>query len=76
MDIIVSGLREAFINFIINVVRVWQCSSLGRVAVKALASAARSIAQDSVGARCYLFIHQPEEPTDIKKRLLSMRNID
>lgn len=46
---------------------------LDRLAVKALASVARGIAQDSVESRCFIMIHQPEEPKDLAERLRAMQ---
>jgi len=46
---------------------------LDRLAVRAMASVVRSIAQDSIGARCYFMIHQPEEPKDLVERLQEMK---
>lgn len=37
--------------------------------VKSMASLARGIAKDGVENRCFFFIHQPEEPKNLAKRL-------
>ena len=47
--------------------------SLDQVAVKAMASIARGIAKDSLEARCFLIMHQPEEPKDLEMRLQAMK---
>jgi len=47
--------------------------SLGHKVVKAVASLARGIAEDSIDNRCWLLIHQPKEPEDMAKRLKAMR---
>jgi cyclic lactone autoinducer peptide len=47
---------------------------LGRRVVKAVATLARSVAEDSVDNRCWLLIHQPKEPKDMAKRLQAMRD--
>jgi len=37
-----------------------------------MATLARDIAKDSVNNRCFLLMHQPEEPKDLAKRLAAM----
>jgi cyclic lactone autoinducer peptide len=46
---------------------------LDQLAVKAIANLARGIAEDSVNGRCFGFVHQPEEPKDLAKRLKTMK---
>ena len=46
---------------------------LDKVAVKAMANLARGIAENSLNARCFGFVHQPEEPKDLAKRLETMK---
>ena len=43
------------------------------VAVKTMASVARSIAQGSVDGRCWWFVYQPKEPKDLAKRLQAIQ---
>lgn len=46
---------------------------LEQFAVKAMASVARGIAEDSVESRCFMLLHQPKEPKDLAKRLQKMK---
>ena len=46
---------------------------LDQRAVSAMASLARGIAKDSIKARCFLIVHQPEEPADLEERLQVMK---
>ena len=47
-------------------------NGLGQAVVKSMATLARDIAKDSVNNRCFLLMHQPEEPKDLAKRLAAM----
>ena len=47
---------------------------LNQMAVKAMASAARGIAKESIEATSWLFFNQPKEPKDLAKRLQVMEN--
>ena len=40
--------------------------------VKGVASLAKKVAQESVDARCWLFVYQSNEPEDMAKRLQEM----
>ena len=46
---------------------------LDQMAVKAMAFIARGVAVNSVKARCWMLLHQPEEPKDLAKRLQTMK---
>ena len=45
----------------------------GQNVVKAMAAIARSIAEDSAEARCFMIFHQPEEPKNLATRLEKMQ---
>jgi len=47
---------------------------MGRKVVKKMAALARSIAKDSLENRCWLLVHQPEEPKDLAKRMYEIQN--
>jgi len=42
---------------------------LRSVAVKAMALLVRRILEDSVEARCFFIMHQPEEPRELESKL-------
>lgn len=46
-----------------------ESNRLDQVAVKSLARVARNVAQDSIEARCWLFLHEPKKPKDLKQRM-------
>ena len=46
--------------------------NLDRLAVKAMASLARNIAKDAIEPRSWFFMHQPEAPKNLAKRLQEM----
>lgn len=47
--------------------------SFDQVAVKAMASMAKRVAEDSVNSRCFMLLHKPEEPSNLDKRLKAMQ---
>lgn len=49
-------------------------NGMGRKVVKKMAALARSIAKDSLENRCWLLVHQPEEPKDLAKRMYEIQN--
>ena len=44
-----------------------------RKIVKSAASIARSIAKESIEGRCFFFMHEPEKPKDLAKRLENLK---
>lgn len=46
---------------------------LDQVAVKAVASLMRNVAEDAINARCFGLMHQPKEPKNLAKRLQAMQ---
>ena len=46
---------------------------IDRVIVKALANTAKGVAVDSIGPRCHMFVHEPDEPKDLAVRLKAMK---
>lgn len=46
---------------------------IDKVIVKALANTAKDVAMDSIGPRCHMFIHEPDEPKDLAARLKAMK---
>ena len=52
-----------------NVKKQTTSKRLDYVVVKAVASLARTIAEDGVDGRCFGFFHQPTKPKDLEKRL-------
>ena len=53
--------------------RLRQDDNLRKMAVKAMASVTESVAKKSVHGRCFLFMHKPEEPKNLEKRLEALK---
>ncbi|MCL2223204.1 MAG: cyclic lactone autoinducer peptide [Oscillospiraceae bacterium] len=51
-----------------------QRSSIKEKAVKAMASAAETVARNNVDGRCFIIMHKPKEPKNLAKRLETFKN--